>query len=230
MNTLSERIIEISAISYPRELEEYQHDGVIGKFRDEWDVDEKEAREIFSEMKKFLYISEIAQQKCMQIEIDEPTLIIDKMWHHFILFTNDYEAFCKKFFGKFLHHIPFSAEHLAQSIKDSARSGMTLHEHKQMRLGRQLELIESILGIETVKKWYVEFANSYSPSMMNSLQRAVFHGDMEKLAVPIDPRLVEKFNASELIQGILRQVTPSAYCGAGCGMYCTCNSTRMPHH
>lgn len=31
---------------------------------------------------------------------------IDEAWHHFILFTQDYDEFCKKHFGKFIHHVP----------------------------------------------------------------------------------------------------------------------------
>lgn len=163
MNTVSERIAELSTITYPRELDEYQHDGVIAKFRDDWNVGENEARDIFSEMKKFLYISEIGLQRSIPIDIDETTQIIDKMWHHFVLFTKDYEIFCNRFFGKMVHHAPFDAEQLAQLLNDSARNGVTLHEYKQMCLERQLNLIQSVMGIETVKKWYVDYANAYSP-------------------------------------------------------------------
>lgn len=220
MNTVSERVAELSTITYPRELEEYQHDGVIEKFRDDWDVDENEARDIFSEMKKFLYISEIGLQKCIQIEIDEPTLIIDKMWHQFILFTEDYEIFCNRFFGKMVHHAPFSSEQLAQWINDSARNGMTLNEHKQMRLERQLNIIQSAMGIETVKKWYVDYSNRYSSSKMNALQRAVFHENMDKLALPLYPAAAEKMSPSELIQGIIQQTSPSMFCGGRCRVHC----------
>src|SRR5579863_5401704 len=87
---------------YPEQLARYQHEGVVGKFRDEWDVEETEALDIFSEMKKFLYVSEFAQKQCIEFEIDEPILMIDKMWHHFVLFTGDYEIFCNRFFGKML--------------------------------------------------------------------------------------------------------------------------------
>ncbi|AZE50112.1 hypothetical protein C4K04_4453 [Pseudomonas chlororaphis] len=96
---------------YPADLMRYEHEGVVGKFRDEWDVEEAEALDIFSEMKKFLYISEYAQRQCIEFEIDEPILMIDKMWHHFILFTNDYEKFCNSFFWEDApsHTILFSA-------------------------------------------------------------------------------------------------------------------------
>lgn len=47
MTTVSEQTAEFSTITYPRALAEYQHDGVIRKFRDEWNVDENQALDIF---------------------------------------------------------------------------------------------------------------------------------------------------------------------------------------
>lgn len=226
MNTVSEKIFETFTTSYPHALEEYQHEGVIKKFRDEWNVDEDEAKDIFSEMKKFLYVSEIGQQKSILIEIDEATQVIDRMWHHFILFTQDYKVFCNRYFGKMVHHAPFSPEQLAQAISESARHGMTLDEYKQMCLKQQLNLIQSVMGIETVKKWYVDYANTYSPSKMNALQRAFFHEDMDELAPPLDPEEAAAMSPSEMIESIVQQTSPSMGC-RGCRRACRgCRSCR----
>ncbi|MBX9618848.1 MAG: hypothetical protein K2X10_06845 [Hyphomicrobiales bacterium] len=35
-----------------------------------------------------------------------PSQAVDELWHEFILFTRDYEDFCKNAFGSFLHHTP----------------------------------------------------------------------------------------------------------------------------
>jgi hypothetical protein len=32
---------------------------------------------------------------------------IDRMWHSFLLFTKDYNAFCEQYLGRFIHHEPF---------------------------------------------------------------------------------------------------------------------------
>lgn len=47
MNAVLEQIAESSIIACPRDLDEYQHEGVIRKFRDEWDVDEIKPRTFF---------------------------------------------------------------------------------------------------------------------------------------------------------------------------------------
>lgn len=215
---------------YPEELTRYQHEGVIGKFRDEWDVEETQALDIFSEMKKFLYVSEYAQKQCIEFEIDEPILMIDKMWHQFILFTNDYDKFCNHFFGKMLHHMPFCSAHLTQKIKTLSQNGITLNEHKRERLEKQLYVISSTFGAETLKKWYVHYGRKYSPEKVNMLQRPAFHGELDKLGVPIEPKAADRMTGAELIQGIIQHVSPSMYCGgSSCGMYCTCNSSGNPY-
>ncbi|AZE50113.1 hypothetical protein C4K04_4454 [Pseudomonas chlororaphis] len=51
---------------------------------------------------------------------------------------------------------------------------------------------------------------------------------MEKLGTPVDPKAADKMTDSELIQGIIQQISPSMYCGGrGCGVYCSCNSSKI---
>ncbi len=35
-----------------------------------------------------------------------PSQAVDELWHEFILYTKAYEDFCRKAFGRFLHHTP----------------------------------------------------------------------------------------------------------------------------
>jgi hypothetical protein len=35
-----------------------------------------------------------------------PSQVVDELWHEFILFTREYQDFCGKAFGRFLHHTP----------------------------------------------------------------------------------------------------------------------------
>jgi hypothetical protein len=38
--------------------------------------------------------------------VSMPSQVADDLWHEFILFTRNYDAFCKGAFGGFLHHTP----------------------------------------------------------------------------------------------------------------------------
>lgn len=38
--------------------------------------------------------------------VSMPSQVADDLWHEFILYTKNYEAFCRQAFGTFLHHTP----------------------------------------------------------------------------------------------------------------------------
>ena len=38
--------------------------------------------------------------------VSMPSQVADDLWHEFILYTRNYEAFCRRAFGRFLHHTP----------------------------------------------------------------------------------------------------------------------------
>ena len=47
-----------------------------------------------------------------------PSQVADDLWHEFILYTREYDSFCKQAFGRFLHHTPAVAlapEHKASN-------------------------------------------------------------------------------------------------------------------
>jgi hypothetical protein len=212
---------------FPAQLDQYHNDDLIRKFRDEWSVSEPAAKDIFEETKKFLFLAHHAQRQCISFEIDESILIIDKMWHTFILFTKEYGEFCEQFFGRMLHHIPFCRDHLIEKIRDLSDRGISLSEYKRIRLQRQINLIHETLGIDTVRKWYIEFGNTYSLQQLNIIQRPVYHEDLVHIGAPLDPEQARSLEPTELIEGIIQQQNPSMYCGGhGCGVYCSCNSNK----
>ena len=51
-----------------------------------------------------------------------PSQIVDDAWHEFILFTREYEVFCEKAYGYFLHHTPAES----MSNPTTAQSGIQL--------------------------------------------------------------------------------------------------------
>jgi len=54
------------------------------------------------EYREFLYISQVLETSL------SPTTEADEIWHQHILHTKKYADDCKKTFGRFLHHYPFS--------------------------------------------------------------------------------------------------------------------------
>jgi hypothetical protein len=49
--------------------------------------------------------------------VSMPSKVVADLWHEFILYTQDYEAFCNKAFGRFFHHTPAVALHSPANMK-----------------------------------------------------------------------------------------------------------------
>lgn len=68
---------------------------------------------------------------------------IDNMWHIFLLFTLDYQNFCKDYLrGIFFHHIPATSK--IEMSKDEY----------ELDLSRFLSYVYDNLGEETLTKWF----------------------------------------------------------------------------
>lgn len=50
-----------------------------------------------------------------------PSQVVDDAWHEFILFTRQYDKFCRHGFGRFLHHTPAEAMHSPTQASDGLR-------------------------------------------------------------------------------------------------------------
>jgi hypothetical protein len=142
---------------------------VIVRFTEKYNIDEIEALSIFEETKKWLWLcyEYPNSEKNINLLIDDSMIIIDEMWHNFILFTNDYHEFCQSNFGRYIHHQPITNKERENWNKDSSKS---LSEYKET-LKKQYELIYDQLGEETLNKWYVEFADKYTKEYIKSITR-----------------------------------------------------------
>jgi hypothetical protein len=78
----------------------YENQNVVNKISVELNITEHLAHDYFFELKRFLYLCSISEQKLA------PTPEIDKAWHTFILFTKDYRLYCHNYLSMFIDHIP----------------------------------------------------------------------------------------------------------------------------
>lgn len=68
-------------------------------------LSDKQLDLVFDSLRSFFLISFKAKRKPVAM----PSQVVDVAWHEFILFTKQYETFCKKSMGRFLHHTPTEA-------------------------------------------------------------------------------------------------------------------------
>ncbi len=66
---------------------------------------ERDINKVITGLRKyFIYCS-----KAKRRMVSMPSQAVDIAWHEFILFTRNYESFCKQAIGHFLHHTPTEA-------------------------------------------------------------------------------------------------------------------------
>jgi len=80
---------------------------------------------VLDTLKEFFLISYKAKSKAVAM----PSQVVDVAWHQFILFTKNYEVFCKKGIGKFLHHTPTEAMKSRTSAQDGIKRAWRLACH-----------------------------------------------------------------------------------------------------
>ncbi|GAA3945311.1 hypothetical protein [Hymenobacter algoricola] len=145
----------------------YEEPDIVSRFTDLLAVDEDEARDIFQETKKFLYLSQHHPAF-----IPDDLLILDEMWHNFILFTPLYHTFCQTHFRQYLHHLPATRQEKAQQARLRTEQPEQSRQHYLTRLEALLEATYDHLGEETVRKWFEVYPERYSKAQLLALRKA----------------------------------------------------------
>jgi hypothetical protein len=107
----------------------YEHPHLIDRLQEKLGLSPDGAEELFEDTKRFLYLCGTVSEPLA------PSAPIDECWHHFILFTREYAAFCNRYFGRFLHHVPKTA---AETAKSDGTVGRRTVELARARFGHSL--------------------------------------------------------------------------------------------
>lgn len=149
------------------EIMTYRNEDVISRFLDLYDVEEAEAGDLFRESLKFLYLIQKGDAF-----IPDDMLILDEMWHNFVLFTKEYAVFCQRHFGGYIHHNPATkVEKEARKSAAALQSPEAIKAGNLERLGKLMELTFDHLGPDTVQKWFQVYPEKYSPDRIRALRR-----------------------------------------------------------
>lgn len=147
-------------------------DVVIQGFIERYNISYDEAQEIFEETKKWLWLaSKSSELNGTSLFIDKPLLIIDEMWHNFILHTKQYYKFCFDNFKRFLHHVPSSAREKAAYKQAFEENPTEAIQKQEEALKKQYTLIYDHLGPETLLKWYDQMAQKYTPEYIKTIRK-----------------------------------------------------------
>jgi hypothetical protein len=143
----------------------FKNSDVVYRFKKTYGVSQEESEELFEEVKKWLWLAN--ERHCEGIKeglsIDHPIVVIDEMWHNFVLFTKEYTAFCTDYFGYYMHHAPATESEeteFREKLKTIPKGERMRSRMEQKR--PQYEYIYDKLGKDTFLKWYEEYPRKYS--------------------------------------------------------------------
>lgn len=157
------------------EVMAYRHPDVVARFLKSWNLPQDEAEAIFDDLKRWLWVSamskkdELSGEPSLRMAILNSMVLVDDMWHAFILFTKDYTQFCVDHFGFYLHHGPTT-----QAEKDEAMAAIQADpEAFQARLTADFEAqfsyIYDKLGPEVLSRWYSEWTDNVTQAYLDSI-------------------------------------------------------------
>lgn len=79
---------------------QYRNDLLCYQLQRNLSLSGEDAQILFDDLKRYLSLGHYTSEPL------PPPRMIDKGWHEFILLTKDYEDFCLKYRGQFIHHQP----------------------------------------------------------------------------------------------------------------------------
>ncbi len=111
-NKILDRLDYIDTYYFPQRVS----DAIIKKYPH---LTKDDANLVIDGLREYFKVAAIADGKMVSM----PSQVVDVAWHEFLLFTRQYETFCKNAFGRYFHHHP--AEGLINS-KSTLDKGMIL--------------------------------------------------------------------------------------------------------
>lgn len=125
----------------------------VAVFQREFNIPLCDAERLFVQMLKWLWIgmyhkADENKSKPKELAIFPPIIVLDEMWHCFILCTRAYREFCDVYFGQYIDHEP----HVGPSDEKADR---TLFKEN-------IRYISDVMGDEVVTLWYGVYGILYS--------------------------------------------------------------------
>jgi hypothetical protein len=132
---------------------EYKHEAVVNRFKREYPAKASNAEEVFEDLLRFFWGTKQHAQDRLHDPTNENLQFffimdtdmrdIDLMWHLFLLYTRDYQDFCQRYFGEYLHHQP-------DLVPMFEKQGYNFKEN----LEKFLNYTFDIFGESVVKRWF----------------------------------------------------------------------------
>lgn len=121
----------------------YQDEPLVHYFAAQENRSLEEVRVLFADLMRFFWLDAWRRERGKKTYFFGPLLVLDRLWHCFILHTRAYHRFCTELFGEYYHH---DVEPLGQE-----------HSLDQAELEDFLNDCFSVLGEDFVDRYFSSF-------------------------------------------------------------------------
>lgn len=131
----------------------YNNQPILNRFKKEYPEKSDRAEDIFNDLLRFFWgtkkhlIDRGEDPNSEELKfffiMDNDMREIDQMWHIFLLYTRDYNDFCTKYFGEFLHHQP-------DLVPLFEKQGFEF----KTNLERFLKYSYDLFGEDVIRRWF----------------------------------------------------------------------------
>ncbi|MEO1517273.1 MAG: hypothetical protein AAFV95_19765 [Bacteroidota bacterium] len=144
------------------EVLQYQSRDVLHRFgfyHPQW---KEQAAMFFDDLKRFLWLYATVEEQrktdpeAPDVLISGYMLILDEIWHCFILYTEHYQQFCEDYLGRFVHHPP----KLYKYYRNKEKLGEEAAD--EIMVEEMIGLVVAYFGEETALRWF-EGYEAYVP-------------------------------------------------------------------
>lgn len=152
-----------------RTVLKYENEKVLAQFMYRFGINRRTSSIVFQDMLRFLWISNrvllLAGRKSSQapefknFPLFAGWIIIDEMWHTFILNSLDYKKFCEDTFGCFINHGP--------ADRRKRRKSATVEEYPSYELCAKY--LKKTFDNATTNRWLYSYPNRYDAITLQKL-------------------------------------------------------------
>ena len=143
-----------------RQREQFIDDYPYGKFLDRRlaarrpELSAAQREQVFAGLREYFQLCREAKKRLVAM----PSQVVDDAWHEFILFTRQYQQFCERGLGRFLHHTPAEAMRTPTDAQDGIKRAWRLACKRQAidpRAPRSLPLLFALDATLAISNGFV---------------------------------------------------------------------------
>lgn len=129
------------------------------------ELDPRQRQMVMSALADYFQICRLAGRRMVSM----PSQVVDDAWHEFILFTRNYETFCSKALGRFLHHIPAESMSSPTQAQDGIKRAWRLACEREGIDPRNPQRLPLLFGID--RELGIKDGFHYVPDCRSGIQR-----------------------------------------------------------